>query len=295
MDADDEGAQVLGLTEILRVLQRQWRWWVGSIVALLILTLALSLLRGWRYEASARILVRTVASDAVAQADPNSQVAFFADRQLADEIQVIESTKVQDRVKAVYHGPLDVADVTARVALKGSDVVELSASGANRDDVADLVNTYATEYLKYRRESRVKGVIAAATTVQKRLDNLQKRRADLAAPLDQVNSELAKDPGNEELRKQRDSLALDLAPQLSANDEQRKLYAQQRENLQLTADLAAVNAAEILTKAEPPTDPVSPRPLWDATVAIMAGFAIGVALAFAAEFLESSRSSAATS
>ena len=91
------------------------------------------------YEATARVLIRTIAADTTVLADPNAQAPFYADRQLKNQEQVLMSTEVRAAVAAAYHGDLDVYDVVATATVAGSDTIDVSVVGPDPQDAADLV------------------------------------------------------------------------------------------------------------------------------------------------------------
>ena len=128
--------------------------------------------------------------------DPNAQVPFYADRQLANEIQVIQSDDVRTAVEQAYKGSLHVGNVTASVAQAGSDAVVLSVSSTKPKDAADLVNLYAEKYVEFSQTQLLNSLDAANTQLQKRLASITEKRNSIAAPLTAVTSQLAANPGN---------------------------------------------------------------------------------------------------
>jgi len=286
--ADQRDDQYLGLAEILRAVGRRWRWVVGSVIVLVALALFLSLQQDSKYRASVRLLLRTVADDTSLIADPNAQVPFFADRQLQNEIQVIESFEVQRAVEAAYEGDLRVGEVTAEVVQVGADAVELSVTSTDPDAAADLVNLYAEKYVELSQSQEFDSLEAANTQLQDRLATVNERRATVAAPLETLENQLEGDPTNEGLRTQLLALQVSLGSEIEALDNLRTFYIQAQENLALTRGLSTFATAKVLSPATPPDSPVSPKPIRDGIIGLMGGLGVGLALALAREFLDQS-------
>ncbi len=216
-----------------------------------------------QYLANTRLLLRTAAQDAILISDPNAQVPFFADRQLANELQVIESAPVQDAVEKAYDGDLSVGSVSASVVEAGSDAVELSVKASDADAAAELANLYAEKYLEFSQNNRFEAFESANETIGARIAELNDRRA---------------------------AAVLRSAPksELDAFDNQLAGYLRTQENLALSMNLQPSNVAQVLTVAVPPSDPVSPKPVRDGIIGFMAGAGLGLALALAREFLDQS-------
>lgn len=285
---DQPSQQVLGLVDLLRTLRRRWRWVAGSVIVLTGLALGLSLQQDPSYVAESSILLNTVADAGVLQADPNAQVAFFADRQVKNALHVLESGALHDAVEKVYDGPLDVTSVVANGPLDGSDAVTLSVRATDPQEAADLVNTYAQAYIDYATNQRLDSLQAANAQIQLRLDDIATQRADIARPLNEIDQRLAADPGNESLQTQRENLRTQVQPQLDALDQQRAVFVQNQQGLALTQGLAPEATVQFLTEATAPTEPVSPNPVRDGIVGLMLGVGLGIALALARDFLDES-------
>jgi succinoglycan biosynthesis transport protein ExoP len=285
---DERDDQYFGLAEILRIIGRRWRWVAGTVIVLTGLALVLSYQQSEKYTANVRLLLRTVADTTVLQTDPNAQVPFFADRQLQNEIQVIESADVRSAVEKAYKGNLGVGNVSASVATTGADAVVLSVSSKDPKDAANLVNLYADKYIEFSQNRRLDSLDAANKQLQTRITSISEKRDSIAAPLVQVNSQLAGNPGNQSLIEQQALLANQLKPELDALDALRATYVKASENLALSSQLTPVAVAQVLSRASVPTSPVSPKPVRNGIIGFMAGVGFGLALALAREFLDQS-------
>ena len=288
MEEPHAETQYFGFAELLRVLARRWRWIAGSMLLLLGLALFISLQQSKEYVASTRLLMRTVASDTALIADPNAQIPFFADRQLNNQIQVIESAQVRAAVEEEYRGNAEVGNVSAEILEAGSDAVKLSVGSDDPEAAAELANLYADKYIEITQTQRLDSLEAANAQIEARIASVNDQREAVAAPLTGVEEQLAANPGNQTLQSERLILIQQLQPELDALDDLRALYTRTRENLALTTELAPTNVAEVLSRASEPSDPVSPKPVRDGIIGLMAGVGLGLALALAREFLDQS-------
>lgn len=286
MPGDEREEQYFGLAEILRVVRRRWRWTVGTVVIVTSLAVLASLRQDPQYVASTRLLLRTVADQTLVLSDPNAQVPFFADRQLANELQVIESIDVKRAVDEAYTGNETVPDVTASIVQAGSDAVTLSVTHGDANAAAKLVNLYAQKYIEQSQQRRLDSLSAADRQIQDRLATIADRRDQLTTPLVELQSEAAARPSDVNLQSDTAALERELQPQLDALDAQQSLYVRTQENLALSQGLAPTAVAQILSTAVPPVDPLAPRPLRDGIIGFMLGAGLGLALAFAREFLD---------
>jgi uncharacterized protein involved in exopolysaccharide biosynthesis len=195
-----EETQYFGLAELLRVFGRRWRWILGSIVVLTGLALFISLQQDKSYEACTKLLLRTPATDTALLTDPNAQVPFFADRQVANQIQVIESAAVQSAVEEAYEGDLSVGEVSAEVAQLSSDAVTLCADSEDPEAAAELANLYAEKYIEYDRDQTLDSIEAANAQLEERIASVSEQRDAVAAPLTSLDEQIANDPTNQNLQ-----------------------------------------------------------------------------------------------
>ncbi len=286
--APDFGQTNIGLSEILRMLRRRWLW---IIVPILLGVLAAEGYAWWQtpsYSAKSRVLIRTVVSDTAVQIDPNARIAAFADRQLQNQLLVLQSTSLRAAVAQQYHGKIDVNHVHADAAVTGSDAIDITVNGSDPQDAADLVNIYAKTYISSSEKARSDALEAGATAIQKRIDDLTAQKAAIEQPLNDVTAQLAAEPNNTGLLNQAKQLQTQIAPQVTDIDSELQLYQSRLQNLQLNVDIAQSDAAEVVTEATPHGSPDSPRPVLYGILGAVFGLGLGIALALAREFLDES-------
>jgi polysaccharide biosynthesis transport protein len=283
-----EETQYFGLAELLRVFARRWRWIVGSVIVLLGLALFLSLQQNKVYSASTKLLLRTVADETALITDPNARVAFFADRQINNQMQVIESAAVRAVVEEEFDGDLDVGDVSAEVTQLASDGVELTVKSEDPEVAAELANLYAENYIEYSRNEKLDSLEQANALLIERTAEVTARREVIAAPITAIDAQIQASGSTPALQAERLLLQQELAAELEPLDELIALYTRTQETLALSAGLAPSDVAQVLSPATTPGSPDSPKPIRDGAIGAMAGIAIGLALALAREFLDQS-------
>jgi polysaccharide biosynthesis transport protein len=274
----------LDLRAYLGVVRRRWK--AIALVVLLVVGAAVA------YSASQRPLYRASSEILIAQRSTETlftgevRLPQEAERQLNNEVRILESGDVRRAVSEVYEGPLDPDDVGAAVGSDTSDVIEVSTTAGSAEDAAELVNQYVEVFIELRRAERVDELLQAGSEIQTQIDDIDSRIADIRAPLDAVEDQLAQNPGDAGLQTERDELVEQLANQLTPLESQRAFYQQQLEDLELTAGIAQAGGARVLTVAEAESEPVSPKPIRDAAIAVVLGLVLGVGLAFLLDNLD---------
>jgi capsular exopolysaccharide synthesis family protein len=275
----------LDLRAYLGVLRRRWKVVAAVVAVAVVLALALSLRQDAQYRAESELLIRQ--SDTATLVGNTPVVnANDAARRLNNEVRLFESGTLRNAVAEVYDGPLDPDDVGASVTSDTSDVVTAHLTASDPDAAAELVNLYATTFIEVRRQQRTDELLAVGEEIQAKIDDLDRRITEVRQPLTDLEAEVASAPGNDDLIAQRDDLDAQLAPQLAPLQSQRSFYESQIEDLELSADITRSGGAQVLTVAEAPEDPVSPKPIRDAAIALVLGLVLGIGLAFLIDTLD---------
>jgi len=278
---DDE----LDLRAYLAVLRRRWRTIAAVVVVAVLGALALALSQESQYRATSELLIRQSDTAQVINETPILN-ANEAERRLNNEVRLFESGAVEGAVEEVYDGPLDPDDVKASVSSDTSDVVEASITAADPDQAVALVDLYVATFLEVRRTQRLDELLAVGSEIQSKIDELDDQIAEIRQPLTDLEAQLATNPSNQSLAAQRDELADQLEPRLTPLESQRAFYQNQIDDLELTADITRTAGAQVLTAGEPSDSPVSPKPLRDASIALVLGLVLGVGLAFLRDTLD---------
>jgi tyrosine-protein kinase len=244
-----EEPQGLTLQAIVRVLRRRWLIVALCTAAATAGALALSLRKDEQYESSATLLFRS-ASLGTGVFDASSTRPSDVDRAAATNLELAGLRVVADLTAKRLKEPGVTGSVVASKmdvsAKKDSDLTRVTAKTGNPELSSRMANTYATEYIAFRRD----------------LD-----RASVRASLETVRSRLAH-----------------LAPRQRATATGRSLRRVARQ-LQVAESLRT-GSAELVQRAKASNDPVSPRPKRDAGIGLLLGLMLGVSLAFVREFLD---------
>jgi capsular exopolysaccharide synthesis family protein len=284
-DPDVVDDDAVDLRVYLAVLGRRWKVAAAVMVLTLLASLALSFSQSTQYRATSELLIRPQNNQALI-ADSSAVNVNEAARQLNNEVQLFESEAVEKAVDKAYNGPLDPKAVQASVVSDTSDIVRASLTASDAKEVAALLNLYVTKFVEVRRVQQVDDLLAVASEIQSKVDDLTGQINAIRKPLDEVERKLASDPNNSALAGQRDSLTQSLTPSLTPLESQRGFYQSQLEQLDLISSITSSGGAQVVRKAEAPTSPVSPSPLRDGAVALVLGAVLGIGLAFLIDTLD---------
>jgi capsular exopolysaccharide synthesis family protein len=282
------------LQDYIAVLRRRRRVVALTVVAAVAIALGVSLLTTPRYRARAELLLQRTANEEIL-VDEVGQVRSGADaeRELNNEIELIESQTVRDAVDDRYDGPLDVDDVTASASASDSNsVVNVNLVSTDPAAAAQLVNLYVDSYITTRRDRRLEELLSASEEIQTRLDALRQQIADVIRPLDEINAQVAAAPAGSperiELEDQRQSVVAEVLPELAPLQSRESTFRGQLSQLQLSQDLTQLGGVEVLAAAEEPSSPVSPKTVMNVVIGGLIGLLGGVVLAFVIDRLDDS-------
>lgn len=249
----------VSLQEYVSILQRRWK--LIAVVPLLLGLLGFfwSNSKTRLYSVGAEVLVES--QSATNLVDPTGfQVAADQERQLENEIRFANSSSVYNSLLENLGYEPDLVAVSADA--ESADVLQFVSTNADPATAAEEANVFARTFLR----ARAQRVVQTYQEANQGIDELLvRKRADLAK-LDKDNPEDA-------------SAIADL-------DADIRYYQGQRDALDLTAQVGRGSGASVISEAEVPLEPVSPRPLRTAALAIAAGLVLGVGLAFVREFLD---------
>jgi capsular exopolysaccharide synthesis family protein len=272
---------------------RRRRWVVIFSVLLAIgAALAISLLQTPQYRAESQLLLRRTPSQEVLIGD-GGQISSSSDseRELNNEIRLIESRAVRDAVDDLYNGPLDVDDVDGSApASEANDVLEVSLVSSDPAAATALVNVYVKTYISERRSRQLEDLVAASEEIQARLDGLRGQIAQVSQPLIDIDAQVAAAPVDSEqraeLEEQRQMILRQVLPRLSPLESRESSFRGQLEQLEAMQDLLTPGGVEVLTPAEEPESPASPNTVANLVVGGLIGLLGGIALALTRDHLD---------
>ncbi len=260
----------LDLRAALRIIRQNLTVILLPIVMLTGLQLGLALRETPLYSASTELLLQPKSTETLGSGVSNANTAqgYELSRVLATEIRVLESETIAKRAAK----KLGFDAYASGNASGDSDIITVSAVDADPGRAAKVANTFAAEYITFRREQSVGDLTDASRELQASADRYQ-------AEIDAVNAKLADAtavdvPTRTALELQRDGLV-----------RQQQVYTARIDGLALDASLKS-GGASVLTPAYPSSGPISPRPLRSAILGMFLGLMLGLGLAFLREFLD---------
>ncbi len=279
-DDDDE----LELRDYLVVLRWRWITVVATVVATTVVALAVSFLQTPVYEASATLLLQSRASEQIfAPESPTQARAGSSD--VLTEIGVMESRSVRQAVAEELGRPVEVS-IQAEGA---TDLVTISAESTEAAEAALIANTYAEVYITSRRQQLVADLQIAIDQVQAKITDFEGQLDDVDQPLADLDTAINAAGSLVEaqrLQDQRDRLQDQVEDERSLIESQQGPYITQLGQLQLATNLTQTGGAQIVGRAEEPTEPIRPTPLRNGALALVVGAILGVGLAFLREHLD---------
>lgn len=275
----------LDLRAYLSVLNRR-KLLIGCVlVATVLCALVVTLRKPAVYEANTELLLKGRDSEDIA--GTGNVVVPDRERDLENEVRTIESRSVEDDIAEQLGRRVEVS---ASATSDTSDVLNVSVKASDALIASRDANDFAVAYIEWRRNQRLNDLLAAGEQLQARIDDLQAQVDEINAPVAALDEQIASAPASqrEALQARRDDLAERVEPQISALSNQQAFYRQQLDELQLTRGLTSTGGIQLLTSAETPESPVSPKPLRDGTLAAVLGLMLGVGAAFLIELLDES-------
>jgi len=230
----------------LQVLRRR-KWWVSVAAALgLAAALAFSLTAHKEYSATAQLLVQPSVEASGAGLTPPQPVT---QTDVQTELQLVTSAPVQQAVRA----RLNSAPAVSAAEVGQTDVMAITATSKEPSQAALVANLYATDFVQYRQ--------AVAET------SLTSTEAQLRAQISSLGRQLSS------FRSSTTSLAA------SALLNQQAVLKEQLAQMQVSG---AVDTGDVVlvTPAQTPTSPSSPKPAQDALLGFAAGLVLGLGAAF---------------
>jgi capsular exopolysaccharide synthesis family protein len=241
----------------LAVLRRR-KWWVVSIALLgLWASLALSVTAHKQYSATAQVLVQpstqTSALGAVQQPVTPTEVQT--------ELQLVTSAPVQRTVSQ----QLGNVPAVSAAEVAQTNVIAITATSGVPARAARIANTYAKAFVGYQQTVASRNLAAAETQLQSQISSLAKQLKSLGS----------------------DSTA---SPETTALLNQEAVLKEQLAQMQVSG-VVGPGGVELVTPAQPPTSPSSPKPVQNAMLGLAAGLLLGLGAAFLRDSLDDTLSS----
>ena len=252
-----EFGSVPTLRSYLLVLRRR-KWWVVSLAILgLGASLALSLRQTKQFSATAELLVQTAGQDVALgnTTQPVTTTDVQTDLQLASSAPVLTAVRAK----------LGSAPGISASEVAQTNVIALTAVSTKPARAALIANTYAQAFVAQTRSVAFSNLTAAQTQLQAHIDSLDQQIKGLQG---KANA----------------------ATQVTALANQEAVLQAEVAQLQINGAVAT-SGVEVVTPAQPPTSPSSPKPAQDALLGLAAGLLLGLGAAFLRDSLDDTLSS----
>ena len=236
----------------LQILRRR-KWWVGLAAALgLAASLAFSLTAQKEYSATAQLLVQPsidASGVTVTQPQPVTQT------DVETELQLVTSAQVQQAVRA----RLNSAPAVSASEVGQTNVMAITATSAVPAQAALIANLYATAFVQYRQAVAERNLASAEGQLRSQISSL-----------------------GQQLNSYRDNTT---SPEATALFNQQAVLKEQLAQMQVSG---AVDSGDVVlvTPAQTPVSPSSPKPAQDALLGLAVGLALGLGAAFLRDSLD---------
>jgi len=230
----------------LHILHRR-KWWVVLAAALgLAASLAFSLTAHKQYSATAQLLVQpSINASGVGATEPQP----VTQTDVETELQLVTSAPVQQAVRAHLNS---VPAVTA-AEVGQTNVMAITATSEVPSQAAAVANLYATAFVQYRQGVAERSLASAEAQLRSQISSL-----------------------TQQLKSFRGKTT---SPEASALLNQQAVLKEQLAQMQVSG-AADTGDVVLVTPAQPPVSPSSPKPVKDALLGLAAGLALGLGLAF---------------
>jgi non-specific protein-tyrosine kinase len=191
------------------------------------------------------------------------------DRALANQIRVIQSPALSERVAA----KLGYTAAVSAGASGSEDILTLTAVDTDPKRAAAVANAYAEEYVDYRRSQGLEGTAEAQAELESRIRDLESQIQDIDLQV------LGAPPAQREAAREASS------GQRSQLQNNVFTLRQQLDQLKSASNVEG-SGLQILGKATAPSAPFSPQPLRAGTQGLMIGLVLGLGFAFLIDYLD---------
>jgi len=235
----------------LQILRRR-KWWVGLIAVLSLgASLAFAFTAHKQYSATAQLLVQSSfdPSGGALQEQPVTQT------DVETELQLVTSAPVQQAVRQ----RLGSTPTVSASEIGQTNVIAITATSRVPSEAALIANLYATDFVQYRQ-----GVASRS---------LASTEAQLRSQISSVGQQLSTLSGAA------------TSAEASALLNQEAVLKEQLAQMQVSGAVDTGDVA-LVTPAQTPASPSSPKPAQDALLGLAAGLALGLGVAFLRESLD---------
>jgi capsular exopolysaccharide synthesis family protein len=226
---------------------RQRKWWVGSITVLgLAASLAFSLTAHKEYSATAQLLVQATVN---ASALDGGQEQPVTQTDVETELQLVTSAPVQQAVRNRLHS----TPAVSASEVGQTNVMAITAISSVPSQASLIANLYATAFVQYQQAVASQSLTSAESQLRSQISLIGKQVRSFGANSTSAGA--------------------------SALLNQEAVLKEQLAQMQVSGATDTGNV-ELVTPAQTPVSPSSPKPAQDAILGLVASLALGLAAAF---------------
>jgi capsular exopolysaccharide synthesis family protein len=232
---------------------RRRKWWIGGLAMLgLAAGIGIPLTQAQQYTATAQVLVQGATGPAALVQGPQQ----VTPTEVQTMLQLVTSALVQQAVRHKLGSAPPVQ--TSEIAL--TNIIAITAVAAAPNAAARIANAYADQFVETQESAAIRSALSSETAI----------RREITVDAQQITK----------LRSQGRP-----ASQINAVVNQQAVLQVQLSQLQLNG--AGQNAPlAVVTPAEAPLSPSSPKPVQDALLGFIAGLVLGLGAAFLRDSLD---------
>jgi succinoglycan biosynthesis transport protein ExoP len=239
------------LRSYTRLLRRR-RWWIGALTLLGVAAgIGAPFTQARQYTATTQILVQSAGLTELDQA-PQQVTAI----EVQTMLQLVASASVREAVRR----KIGSAPPVRATQVAQTDIIAITAVAAAGTAAARIANAYADQFVQSERASAIRSALSSETAV----------RSEIATASREIRV----------LRAQARS-----ATKVTAVVNQQAVLEVQLSQLELNS-ASQTSPVTVVTPAEAPLSPSSPRPTQEAILGLVAGLILGLAAAFLLETLD---------
>jgi polysaccharide biosynthesis transport protein len=228
-------------------LMRQRKWWVSSITVLgLAVSLVFSLTAHKQYSATAQLLVQPSVN---ASALNGGQEQPVTQTDVQTELQLITSAPVQQAVR----NRLKSTPAVSASEVGQTNVMAITATSQTPSQASLIANLYATAFVQYQQEVASHSLTTA--------------EAQLRTQISSIGQQVKSLRGNT------------TSAEATALLNQEAVLKEQLAQMQVSGATDTGDVA-LVTPAQTPISPSSPKPVQDVLLGLAAGLALGIGVAF---------------
>src|SRR5450755_4226463 len=236
-------------------LVRRRKWWVAGLALLgLAASLAISLTQAKQYSATAQILVQSATGPTSLSAAPQQVTPT--------EVQTMLQLVTSASVVALVRKELGSAPPVQASEVAQTNVINITAIAAAPARAARVANVYAKQFVASQQGVALRNATSAETNLKSQIKTT-----------------------GQEIKALRQTKGAAAASEVTAMVNQQAVLRVQLSQVEVSG-AAATEALALVTPAQPPAAPSSPKPVQDALLGLVAGLILGLAVAFLRDSLD---------